>query len=249
MPWLIWGTLAYLIAFVLKATNMSIGNYLSYLCGVGTWLYYVPMYLIINVIFTKWNNCAFLYSSIAITLFFLTLAAFVKNNTLISLPSYYLFLNPFNWFGFYAIGILMQKNKTIFEIKTVYILIVSLFLVLIPAIYLFYSDHDVNYWNPVSMIFECGMFYLIFALSTKVGFLMFFKEMGKQSYVLYFLHMQFGISVTNKLLNNITLCDSILLFLKPIFVACATLVLIEILRYILYLLRLDNYFKILGIVK
>lgn len=78
---------------------------------------------------------------------------------------------------------------------------------------------------------------------------MFFKEMGKQSYVLYFLHMQFGISVTNKLLNNITLCDSILLFLKPIFVACATLVLIEILRYILYLLRLDNYFKILGIVK
>lgn len=105
MPWLIWGTLAYLIAFVLKATNMSIGNYLSYLCGVGTWLYYVSMYLIINVIFTKWNNCAFLYSSIAITLFFLTLAAFVKNNTLISLPSYYLFLNPFNWFGFYAIGL------------------------------------------------------------------------------------------------------------------------------------------------
>ena len=50
VPWLIWGSFAYGLR-VLSTTGLSLSEYIDFILGHGSWLYYVPVYLLIILVY------------------------------------------------------------------------------------------------------------------------------------------------------------------------------------------------------
>ena len=55
-PWLLWGTVAFVISVALGAASNNLISFLAFLFGHGTWLYYIPVYLTIRILFNISDN-------------------------------------------------------------------------------------------------------------------------------------------------------------------------------------------------
>ena len=67
-PWLLWGTVAFFISVILGATSNNLISFLAFLFGHGTWLYYIPVYLIIRILFNCSDSLYFIAASIIVSL-------------------------------------------------------------------------------------------------------------------------------------------------------------------------------------
>ena len=98
VPWFIWSSVCYSVSCLAVNNAISIVHYLQYISGYGTWLYYVPVYLVITVIYNFINNRYFLILSLLIS-FCSCIFTYYNVYNLSIITSYQ---NPLNWCGFYA---------------------------------------------------------------------------------------------------------------------------------------------------
>ena len=65
-PWVIWGTYAYAVSCFLGASEVSLLKYISYLSGYNTWLYYVPVYFTILLVYNTVKLSLWIFALIII---------------------------------------------------------------------------------------------------------------------------------------------------------------------------------------
>ena len=69
VPWIIWGTFAYSLSVYLGSV-ISLKSYLAYILGNGTWLYFVPVLIILRIVFYFFNSDVCMICFIATSLLF-----------------------------------------------------------------------------------------------------------------------------------------------------------------------------------
>lgn len=98
--------------------------------------------------------------------------------------------------------------------------IVSICLMVVLFSLYYYFVEEPGYWSVFSLLFELISIIVVYLISTNFA-LRIFKNIGKRSYPIYFIHMQIGMFVGNKILSiipEINLFPILLVLLKPIMV-------------------------------
>lgn len=215
IPWLILGTFTFLTHIIADNASFSFDNYARWILGYLTWLYYVPVYLFCRIVEF------FFYRLHRKTIRFVVLSFFIS----ISLLSKYLtqigilglgwitpFQNPFNFICYYFIGIVFKRNdcaicepKNYVELTIVISAIISIALFILriiisaSSIWLVFIKLLMNSSVAVFLFF----FSSLIACSSRMqcmrrGLI----YIGKRTYLLFFIHMQFGVSLFNLLISR-----------------------------------------------
>ena len=159
--------------------------------------------------------------------------------------------NPFNFILFFSIGKILKERGIIRKDKGNLCFFLISLIIIIGYFFIKY-DLKISYINPLAICFELVSVFIIFYLTNVIRKFSLLssslKEFGKNSYIIYFLHMQIGIATVNRImsLGNIRQ-EYILLFFKPICVIIVTYILVKFLSLIFHTLNLDNYKRLVGI--
>lgn len=109
IPWLIWGTLAFVLECCRGTYELSCGQLLRFILGNGTWLYYVPVYLTIYFLYTA-VHCDKLDRIVIILFIVSNIITWYSEVSLF--PDYLTcYQNPLNFIGYFAIGQFLKKNS------------------------------------------------------------------------------------------------------------------------------------------
>lgn len=248
LPWVIWGTFAYGISCVLGANEVSIFRYMSYLLGYKTWLYYVPVYFVILLIFNFIRIRYFEYIMILVNILSI-LVTYVFHLPIIG-DTFTFYQNPFNFIGFFSLGLILSENEKLVRIQSLPLLVVSCIVSLFAFLFFVLSDEIIRYVHPIALIFEASFFVILLRIATIIKTNRVLTYLGKNSYIIYFLHMQIGISLSNKILNLLNVTNEYVLFiLKPVLVIIVTVSAIQILAAILKILNFSRYRGLFGLAR
>ena len=222
-PWLLWGTVAFVISVALGAASNNLISFLAFLFGHGTCLnhsiacfkcykFHTPPSSGLAPIITLWQN-------------------------------------PLNWMEFFAMGILFNRlgllEKVIngkFRIKFILVVIT----VLIAGL-LVWVPLKINYWNPLAIVLEFVSIVSIPIITFKFIDSKSLSSLGRNSYLLYLLHMQLGIALANILFSIVSVPDFIILLTKPLIVLGITMCLIFLIKLTVRLLKLDRFNQYIGL--
>ena len=247
-PWLLWGTVAFVISVALGAASNNLISFLAFLFGHGTWLYYIPVYLTIRILFNISDSPYFIAASIIVSLAS-NVISFIPPPSSGLAPIITLWQNPLNWMEFFAMGILFNRlgllEKVIngkFLIKFILVVIT----VLIAGL-LVWVPLKINYWNPLAIVLEFVSIVSIPIITFKFIDSKSLSSLGRNSYLLYLLHMQLGIALANILFSIVSVPDFIILLTKPLIVLGITMCLIFLIKLTVRLLKLDRFNQYIGL--
>ncbi|MCD7791354.1 MAG: acyltransferase [Bacteroides thetaiotaomicron] len=105
IPWIISGTVVYLYVY-LRKPPMSFYGWCNFLLGNGSYLYYLSILILLYAIF--WFIPCFRYTSVQIACIAVSLVSIIWFPDLLGSTSY---VNPFNWIGYFSVGMLLQQKK------------------------------------------------------------------------------------------------------------------------------------------
>lgn len=251
IPWIFWGGITYGINVITGNSICSFSGYFQWLLGYGTWLYYVPVILCCYICFYRVRNfhtvCIIAGISAIANIF--TLCGI---SDMIRIITNY--QNPLNWFLFFLIGMVIKRycgNKILLcgWIKW------GLF-ALTGIIGCFYCNKVFpSYWSLYSIPFELLAATCLLQIALKFPFKMedALLNIGKQTYILYFTHMQIGIVILNKLfytlkVSNFSGIVGIIIFLiRPVGVIYITFAIVWICKRFLRKFKLFKLAKLAGI--
>ena len=108
VPWFILGSVVWFGNALMTGGALSITQWVLWLVGYKTYLYYVIMLLGCFVLF-YFHNRATLFAAIAITLVSLTFTAWGVMDPIIQQLHITNYLNILNWVGFFALGMLLKR--------------------------------------------------------------------------------------------------------------------------------------------
>lgn len=249
LPWLIWGSFAFCLSIYLGTKHFSIIDFWAYLFGHGTWLYYVPVYFCILLIYNLIHFPGGDYILMLISVLSNIVSYYCNLSGLDAWITFY--QNPFNFMLFFSLGKILKENSIIEKIKGIYVFPLISLIIIIGYFFIKYNL-KISYINPLAICFELVSVFIIFYLTNVIRKFSVLssslEEFGKNSYIIYFLHMQIGIAAVNRImsLGNIRQ-EYILLSFKPICVIIVTYILVKFLSFIFHTLNLDNYKRLVGI--
>lgn len=249
-PWVIWGCIGFLITVSLGGMNGNFYNLATFLFGHGTWLYYIPVYLIIRICFNyKELSNGFLVMIMILSLL-MNIITYLSPSALNWLDTYCTpWQNPLNWAGFFSLGILFKRHnivdKLILSSCYSYILFsivfISLFIVtlIVPI--------KINYWNPVAIPLQYVSIPVSLICAYFIGGGKLLQLLGRNSLLLYLIHIQIGIALANRIFALAVVPEAVVLLVKPIMVLLITMGIIHLIHYVLQLLKLGSLQPYLGI--
>ena len=243
-PWIIWGSIAFGLTYIILGGEVTLIKYFSYILGRGTWLYYVPIYIIITSMFNLLSSRFFLILSLFISLGSCILTYYKICEYSLLTP----YQNPFNWIGFYALGVLLKtKNIRVWTYnRAITIILLGLLIVLLSYINVHFKM-KICYWNPMCFVFELLCFFLIANICARIKKESLLESIGKYSFLIYFLHMQFGIYSANLIFSVVDVPVITLFLLKPVVVVLITYVYVRMITYFVRFVGIQKFNRFLGI--
>lgn len=239
------------MSYFLGVITISIKEYFSFLSGHGTWLYYIPVYLIIRILFNSLNLNDIQILMIMSLSIVMNIVTYALPNAMLSINDVCTpWQNPLNWIGYFAFGMLCRRHESASTQMSKFkgaqgIVVVTLFFLLVLAILI--TKNKVNYWNPIAIPLQYTSILLIFNISTLIYRNKFLQVFGQNSLLLYLIHIQFGIAISNRLFGLISLPEIAILLMKPLSVLIITMGAIYIMYFILKQLKLEAIQPYLGI--
>lgn len=208
IPWIIWGGITYFLHILHDNSDFEVGGVgcIKWVLGYGTWLYYVLVLLLCYVIFLIVKRPAFKY-----ILFIPAIITYVLScyKQLEWLP-YSNSQNVFNWIGFFCIGIILKEHKIlekspkdIISQRTITLLLAIT--AIIGVIYFktsYLMEFRPGYWNFFAIPFELTAVIVLYYVSFILKKCKLLLEFGRNSYILFFTHMQLGINIVKILSRN-----------------------------------------------
>lgn len=187
LPWLFCATLTCTYRAVMGHPSDLLG-YIRYVLGIGTWYYYVTMYLFLMVFFKLiHNHVPALWGCIAVTVVSLTLRAKYIEIPLDKLVQSE-YLNPMYWVGFFALGILLRRNG----LRLNRWLVAACFVIFPVAAVVVYRNWIYTYFNIINFIYSTSAFVVLLTLGRWIAGTpgkRAAKWIGSATYCVYMLHM------------------------------------------------------------
>lgn len=196
----------------------SLNAAFKWIIGSGTWLYFVPVFLACQIIL---NLVLKTRSALQMPIILIVMAC-----SIISIIMGYgglrvfgsVFLNPLNWIIYtlvgYLIGRWLSGRQIGFSIR-----FFGISLILLAALFtVYFSLMDGIYLSIITIPFV--LFGFVFLL--EICFLwksLFLRNIGTNTYVIYFAHMQFGIGYVTKftlMTSSFAFLYDFLIFIKPV---------------------------------
>ena len=250
IPWLFVGSITYFInsLFGSKVEHLTIVNYILYIIGYHSHLYYLTVLSFFYVIFWRMDNSIIkliIYIGLPISaLYVITVDYFINLNESIIYP----YLNPMFWIGFFSLGLMLggiqknqsSKNLMIFLKNKTTILFLS-FLWTVSGLAIWFRGHSfVSYFSVLAFLFELivvliSACYLIQGSNKRINWV---SEVGNNSMFIYLTHIVI-IGFLNTILKTSISFD----FAKPVIVILIYLITTEI---ILRIMRSNNLLNKIG---
>lgn len=246
IPWVIVGTIVYMVSSFSGAQkeDVSIMKYLLFLIGQGTYLYFMTILIICYIVFfylRKQNKILLISMLLSLISIVLTNYKFIGLNP---------YLNPLNWIGYFALGILISNNyrdinsyipKLIYNnrIRVLALLLAFNIVMLVLSV----ANKSYSYWSLFGLLYAYSTMVLIFIFLEKESPIFTLIKLGKSSFTLYLLHMPIAgvINIIFSRFNN-------LIIFKPLIVIGVTLFLVEIFKLFSNKIGMQKYANIvLGI--
>lgn len=225
LPWVFCSLLTYTYR-ALCGHGFRVQEYLLWMLGQGSWYYYATVYLIFLAIFKPIRQRpAALWGCVAVNALVLTGRA-VGIDPFAALPiSEY--LNPLNWFGFFALGILLRRNGRL-ELNRPKVLGCIFVFLLAFAVVLRFGIF--TYFHIANAVYAVFGFFVLFILGRRAAasrLAPFFREMGSTTYCVYLLHMPIVQAISRKV--PVTLFHHLFI---PVICTAAMLLLVRIGKWI-----------------
>ncbi len=206
IPWFFWGTAVYGIA-CLSGTAFSLGSYLLWIVGHGSYLWYMTVFCFLQIIF------CFLplqKKGVAAAVLVVSLISRITTATL-GLSGPVAFLNPLNWAGFYAFGILARQTFLTFpfiaDLSTLprpkkclmqsVALISSIAVILLSAFGDALLNRKIGYWSTFCVFAQIGWIFLLLWAGRLLSHV-YSGNIGKASLAVYLAHIPFIGYITNR---------------------------------------------------
>jgi len=206
IPWLICSTLTYIIEILLSGKHATIIRYIKWICGSGTWYYYITVFLFCLFIFKYLYKSNFLLILAIIINIFSIIAKTANLSTNIEWHFLTDYLNPLNWIGYFSFGIIIRKyrlDKKIYKNSKVFIIF---FLIALITTHTMIKYQIFTYFHILSLINSIASFFALYYISywlSEFKFNKHIKKIGTSTYCIYLLHMQIVQYFTTSLPNNI----------------------------------------------
>ena len=261
VPWLIWGVVTYLIKIRLSIGAFSVAQMLRWIVGYQTWLYYVPVLLICLLLGRLAGN----HRMVNLLFFVLSLLSWVltKNAIIIgsSLNRYLTdYMNALNFLWMFLAGRFVRIREI--ELRTVMaqrpmVMIGCCFAAAgLGTAYLFLLNERIwiSYWGSyLSIPFMIISAWLVLQLAWCANRCGYLREIGEQSYILYFIHMPIASRLLNYLLFQRLSAlprafDFVLLVVKPLFIIAVSALIAFAIRHVLKKCKFERFGRYLGIV-
>ena len=230
IPWIICSTITYFVNLILCNKSINLFEYIKWICGSGTWYYYITVFLICLFIFKylyKSNRLLILIIIInIISIFFKTIG--IQTNIEWSFMTDY--LNPLNWIGFFSFGIIMRKYRIDKKICNNQIIFIISILLMLTTTYIMIEKQIFTYFHILSVINSVASFFVIYKISyylTDYKIINYLKQIGCSTYCIYLLHMHIVQYIAIFLPKSI-----IMYILLPIFSLLTMMIIIQIGKYI-----------------
>ncbi len=254
VPWFIWGVAAYCVRFANEAFYFNPIEIITWVLGFGTYLWFLTILIIIYCIFQVVpNNNYIWYGSMITSAVSIMLTAnnigffnaFNIDQIYGGVKTIYLdtYLNVFNWIGFFSLGILLKKAKTLEKYGTLaYGKKKWLVLILIPFIFIMILlEKQASYWTYYSIFIEMGIFVIVLILSISMNEVKLFKRIGTISLPIYLLHMQIQGFIFNKIYPQ----SIIMGIIRPIITVLSVYYLINFGLYVSKKIHMEKLYRII----
>jgi peptidoglycan/LPS O-acetylase OafA/YrhL len=222
IPWFFTGSLVYLYVAVRK-TNIDIKQWCYYVLGNGSYLYYLLMLMVCYIVFWLCKN-----KLLQIVLMILSVVSIILTS-LGNLANINPFINPFNWFLYFQVGMFLQNQNYFAKLITLsreYLLIwIALFFLIIG--YVTFKNEYLSYWSLYYIPVEFLALMIIFGIGTYqwVHENVSIRYIGQFSFSIYLLHMPVAGIITN-LFDRVDLVG--LTILRPFVVILITIIFVYI---------------------
>ena len=164
VPWAFWGVATYAVNFLRKDFSFTFLNFLNYMIGNGSYLYFMTVLTVLFLI------CYFLYKFDVFNyvMICVTIASIIVTS-LDLLPWLYPYLNIFNWVGFFSAGILAKKYDLLRRWLDAKLILHICLLILSLAgwtLLLIFGKKAYNYyWFDLSLVNEISLFIVLIEIS------------------------------------------------------------------------------------
>ena len=261
IPWIIWGLITYMIKIDLRFSDFSANAILRWTIGYNTWLYYVPVMLICTAM------CRVCHDRGLMVLIGISLLSWFGTYKEVILPPFLLpyvtnNMNAFNFLFLFVLGVMIRKavdrNAAVVQWCIhfcgggVFALTVCIGITIALGILYVWSGRWISYWGCLySIPFELMATIVVLQLSILCRHSCLLKEIGKQTYFIYFFHMHLGMGILNRILFKYIpvndFCEMILLVSKPILITVFSYAISRMIIYSAQKARLEKYLVYGGI--
>lgn len=237
LPWVFCSLLTYGYRS-LFGHGFTLWGYTKWMLGHGTWYYYATVYVLLLALFKPiWQKPRALWGCVAVNVLLLTGRAFGVD-PFAGLP-FSEYLNPLNWFGFFAFGILLRRSGLQLGQRAVPWCSAA-FLLAFVFVYRFGIFY---YFHIANTLYAAFGFLVLFSLGRKLAdsrLAPLFREMGSTTYCVYLLHMPIVQAVSRKI--PVTLFHHLFI---PVICTGIMLVLVQIGKWITARMPLGKQLRIL----
>lgn len=241
IPWLVISGCTFLLSTVLSRSLSGFPlSYIKYFLGLGSLYWYMTISFILFAVFkyiTKnWQLILCVFMSVISV--YLTAFEVIPHNEYFNQ-----YINPFNWIGFFALGILIRKENWLEKLINAKMFVFSVIGLVISILFAVLRDNEIkSYVDVTSLFIEIFGFMVVLNLSKLLAKNKLLIDVGKKSFFIYLMHIQIAGLINTRLPYNI-----VFFVLRP-FIALAICYVISIVfKYILKILRLSKFNCVFGL--
>ncbi len=194
IPWCTWGIITFAISLVLGSNPMTFVEFLKWMLGTDSWLYFVPALLACFALFCVSVSEYWTYFLIVVSLISNALTIVGVMDGITWLTAYQ---NVFSWVGYFAVGKLIgaRRAQKMFFLLVCWRYVIYALSAILSIAYIYVCEP--SYWTAFSIPsqFICGAALLCIAAKFHQNALLI--DIGKNTYPIFFVHMQVGIGSLN----------------------------------------------------
>ena len=202
LPWLVGATAVYLYV-ALRKPPITLGDYVSFLFGNGSYFYYLTVLMLLYLLFLFLPFLRRTAACVAMMAITVASVFFLYSVELVYITQY---LNILNWCGYFALGVFIRTHQD--KVRRVFLALYRFRFAFYAAyigvlVYQFFADGGGGYWGVPNAFFAwLGAFCLLLLAESlghrsERGAQRILIRMGDTSLFVYIWHMPIAGIVTN----------------------------------------------------
>ena len=241
IPWFVISSAVFIVSIIIggKVKALPIAFIKNFL-GIGTHYWYMSITFILFGIFKhitkRWELIVCVVISV-VSVYLTTFKILPCNG------NFNQYMNPFNWIGFFALGIILRKENLLEKLISFSMFTISFIGLVVSIVFAVFKGSEIKAYIDMTSIFtEIFGFLFVINVSSVFAKSKLLIDIGKKSFFIYLMHIQVAGIINTRLPYN-----ALFFVLRP-FIALAVCYIVAVLfKYLLKLLKIEKYNFIFGL--